>query len=264
MVQICDNDEVHEFLQKHFLHWFEALSLMNRISEVIEQLDKLQSLVSVSESTHVTAFLEDARRIFLSNRYIVDLAPLQIYSSAMIFAPQTSVVRKVCGRIPSWLRRCPTTPVVWSPELQTLEGHTDSVNAVAFSHDGSLLASASNDETVRLWNPHTGREIQTLKGPPGIIAVDFSLGDTALRTNQGIMSIDNKFIPCLTFESSAWQPITMNDAWIRQGEHDLLWLPLEYRRSPSAFYGNTIAIGLRSGQVGFIQLDYLEVSDVRH
>ena len=39
----------------------------------------------------------------------------------------------------------------------------DSVNAVAFSHDGSLLASASDDQTVRLWNPTTGQEVQKLE-----------------------------------------------------------------------------------------------------
>jgi len=48
MVQIRDEDEVHVFLQKHFLHWLEALSLMNKISEAISQLDILQSCVSVS------------------------------------------------------------------------------------------------------------------------------------------------------------------------------------------------------------------------
>lgn len=47
-VRICDEDGVHIFLQRHFLHWLEALSLMNRISEVIEQLYVLQSLLSVS------------------------------------------------------------------------------------------------------------------------------------------------------------------------------------------------------------------------
>src|SRR5437016_5582632 len=96
-----------------------------------------------NDSTDLSSFLEDARRVVLANRYIVDFAPLQIYSSAMIFAPQTSIVRNICGRLPAWLRRYPITPAMWSPELQKLEGHIDWVAAVAFSQDGSLLASAS-------------------------------------------------------------------------------------------------------------------------
>jgi len=48
-VQIHDDDEVHVFLQKHFLHWLEALSLMNRIAEVIGYIGVLQSFVSVSD-----------------------------------------------------------------------------------------------------------------------------------------------------------------------------------------------------------------------
>jgi hypothetical protein len=50
MVQICDEDKVHVFLQKHVLHWLEALSFMNRISEVIGQLGLLQLLVSVGDA----------------------------------------------------------------------------------------------------------------------------------------------------------------------------------------------------------------------
>jgi WD40 repeat protein len=41
-------------------------------------------------------------------------------------------------------------------------GHTGDVNSVAFSRDGTFLASASNDRTVRLWNPATQKRI----GPP--------------------------------------------------------------------------------------------------
>jgi hypothetical protein len=50
MVRIHDDDEVHVFLQKHFLHWLEALTLMNRIAEVIGHVGTLQSLVSVSNA----------------------------------------------------------------------------------------------------------------------------------------------------------------------------------------------------------------------
>jgi len=35
--------------------------------------------------------------------------------------------------------------------MQTLEGHTSWVRAIAFSPDGGTLFSGSQDQTVRLW-----------------------------------------------------------------------------------------------------------------
>ncbi|MCJ1423154.1 hypothetical protein MMC29_001035 [Sticta canariensis] len=175
MVLIHDYDKVHVFLRKHFLHWLEALSLMNRIAEVIGQVGVLKSLVSANNSTQLSSFLEDARRIVLANQHIINIAPLQIYSSVMIFAPQTNVVRNICSQVPAWLRKYPVTPVTWSQELMKLEGHTRSVSAVAFSQDGLLLASGSGDQTIRLWNPTTGQEVQKLEGHTSLVrAVAFS------------------------------------------------------------------------------------------
>jgi len=46
-----------------------------------------------------------------------------------------------------------------------LEGHSDSVIAVAFSSDGKYVATGSYDSTVRIWNPETGVCEQKLEGP---------------------------------------------------------------------------------------------------
>ena len=46
--RICDGDSVHTFLQKYFLYWLEALSLIGSASESIGMIDELQSMTSVS------------------------------------------------------------------------------------------------------------------------------------------------------------------------------------------------------------------------
>ncbi|CAE6469540.1 unnamed protein product, partial [Rhizoctonia solani] len=45
------------------------------------------------------------------------------------------------------------------------EGHTDSVNSVAFSPDGKSVASGSDDSTVRMWDVHSSSPIgEPLRG----------------------------------------------------------------------------------------------------
>jgi WD40 repeat protein len=63
----------------------------------------------------------------------------------------------------------------WSQVWSSTSAHSSNVTAVAFSPDGSLLATASLDQTIRVWSTTSWASLQTLTGHTnGIASVAFS------------------------------------------------------------------------------------------
>lgn len=87
------------------------------------------------------------------------------HSSLLAFSPEKSKIRAIFGgTIPRWVSIRTELEINWGQCLQTLEGHSNWVSSIAFSHDSTLLASASYDKTIRIWRPHRGEFLQTLEG----------------------------------------------------------------------------------------------------
>jgi eukaryotic-like serine/threonine-protein kinase len=91
--------------------------------------------------------------------------------SALAFSPDGRHLAVGCvfldSRIAVWDAREKT--------LTTLRGHQGFVDALAFSPDGERLASASGDQTIKLWNTRTWTEESTLLGhTEEVRSVEFS------------------------------------------------------------------------------------------
>lgn len=133
-------------------------------------------------STDLSSFVQDARRFILEFKSVMEVSPLQLYTSALVFSPELSIVKRLFSdQIPRWIESVPKVEKNWRSTLQTLGGHSDPVTVVMFSPIGQLLASASRDKTVKIWDSVTGDLRCTL-------GHDFSVRSIAFSPNGQLMA----------------------------------------------------------------------------
>jgi len=167
-----DDGSINVFLRQTYLHWLETLSLLKGMSEGTASMLELERLLKVGKKSSLLIHrVRDACRFILYHKWAIENSPLQVYASALVFSPTYSITRNQCeNEEPKWIVRKPAMVDNWSACLQTLEGHNSSVRSVAWSHT-TRLASASQDNTVKIWDSATGQCVATLKGHSDWVSV---------------------------------------------------------------------------------------------
>jgi WD40 repeat protein len=179
-----------------------------------------------------------------------------------MFSPAHSLTRSLFkDEELKWITIKPAIGDKWSACLQTLEGHSDSVRSVAFSHDSTRLASASYDNTIKIWDAGSAKCLQTLRIGKVLSNILFDSTGSYLHTNIGTITIDGSSALNMTLSVTDPQKpryqgegLGLDEVWITHNSENIVWLPSEYRPSCSAMSGKMIGVGVGSGKIWICKL----------
>ncbi|KAF3281166.1 hypothetical protein TWF970_002333 [Orbilia oligospora] len=174
--EVCDDGEAHLFLQDYILEWLEATSILGVCLYNIDAIVMLESAISKESGDGVRALLYDIRRFIRFNYEIIAQLPLQTYYSALLFSPESCLLRqKFYASHLDWVLDGPQVPKDWDRLLQTIdvEGRIDGAKLVSlnFLSGGQKLVAcfeayirhldSISDRLVEIWDIKTGALLKT-------------------------------------------------------------------------------------------------------
>lgn len=142
----------------------------------------------------------------------------------------------------------------WSQCIQTLYSHTETVTSIACSPVDNLIASASRDRTIKIWEEETGQMLQSLVGhtseiesvtfsPTGKRIASCSIEDGLrvwdVRTGECLTILQHDFICDVVFSPTGQIASVSTEGilkiWTPHNEDYVNTITIEQARAPVAF-----------------------------
>ena len=121
--------------------------------------------------------------------------------------------------------------------------------------EGTRLASAFGDRTVKIWDASSGACLQTLDVSKSLSNLSFDATSLCLLTKIGSIDVSASIGSGAESVTVLQRPqyldagVSSDNTWITYNGKHLLWIPPEYRPSCSSVCGNIIGMGVGSGRV---------------
>ena len=181
-----------------------------------------ESMLRFFQAGAVPKWTNDSQRFLLEHFDTIHNSPLHIYHSALPLSPSSSWLRKcysvelssmvkVVKGLPAEWGKCSRTVdfdsftnalsyhdnriaigsgsgditiinAITGSQVALLSEHTQGVNSLAFSSDGTSLVSGSDDSTVKLWDVQTGGVVKIFHHNSSVSSVSISVDCTMLAS----------------------------------------------------------------------------------
>jgi WD40 repeat protein len=185
-----------------------GLALLTQAEALMKQEKPTQAFITASVATGMqqprgqtdrTPLLEEGTDAYLRARTIADISgAAAVFPTAVVDAKHpvfaTSITPR--GDLIAFAGRDRRARLLRTSDLTVLaqlEGHGDRINSLKLSSDGGLLATASMDHTIGLWDTKKNRATALCGHAASVEDVDFQPGGTMLASagRDGVVQIWN-------------------------------------------------------------------------
>jgi small GTP-binding protein len=117
------------------------------------------------------------------------------------------------------------SPVPGMTVRQVLRGHTSVVNSIAWSPDTTKLASASNDQSIRIWDTKSWECVKILYGPAGVDKVNWSPNGNLLASSfeEDFLDEGGKQYGIHIWDTNTWDQVAILGK--NMGTEEFTWSP---------------------------------------